>query len=506
VNDMVPRPRNGLSLCAGGGGLDMGLMLAEPGFHTRCFVEWEEYPRRAVIAAQRAGYFAPAPIWDDVTTFDGRPFRGAFDAVLAGYPCQPFSHAGQRRGADDERHLWPEVARIIREVEPEWVFLENVAGHVSLGAETVLRELWDMGWTPAAGLFSASETGAPHQRLRWFCVAYRDSDSDAGRLDSGRTGHGASQGEGECGERQRLRSGSGGGSDQLANPDGGHPGAERQQRGGEQRFQPEGGGTGASGYVGHPPRIGRGEGRAEHGVRSGRDTAPGSGGAMADACGAERKGKQPRQRDAGGRQEPDGHSALPRRTGIFPPGPGDAAAWADTLATAPYLAPATSLADCLAWARDMATALEGQDQAQAQSRLRGMAHGLAARSRALRLLGNGVVPLQAAYAWRTLAAAHGLGRVDLEAACGDAGADASEPVHGGSAMKPESAISAASLTGGHPADEKGDRQSSEPGVTATNPGRRSLAPMAAGNASATSASSSATALRSCRRLGGLTRW
>ena len=66
----------------------MGLMLAEPGFHTRCFVEWEEYPRATIIAAQRAGYFAPAPIWDDLRSFDAQPFRSAFDIILAGYPCQ----------------------------------------------------------------------------------------------------------------------------------------------------------------------------------------------------------------------------------------------------------------------------------------------------------------------------------------------------------------------------------------------------------------------------------
>jgi len=122
---MVPRPRNGLSLCAGGGGLDMGLMLAEPGFHTRCFVEWEEYPRATIIAAQRAGYFAPAPIWDDLTTFDAKPFAGAIDTLLAGYPCQPFSQAGKRLGADDPRHLWPHVARVIRELGDglRWVFL-----------------------------------------------------------------------------------------------------------------------------------------------------------------------------------------------------------------------------------------------------------------------------------------------------------------------------------------------------------------------------------------------
>ena len=103
-----------------------------------------------------------------------RVFRGAFDIVLAGYPCQPFSAAGKRAGADDPRHLWPEVARVITECRPEWVFLENVAGHVSLGLEIVLRELWAMGFTPAAGLFSAAEVGAPHQRLRIFIVAHTD--------------------------------------------------------------------------------------------------------------------------------------------------------------------------------------------------------------------------------------------------------------------------------------------------------------------------------------------
>jgi site-specific DNA-cytosine methylase len=121
--------------------LDLGIMLAEPGYHTRAFVELEDWPRSVLIAAQRAGYFAPAPIWDDLRSFDARPFRGAFDIVLAGYPCQPFSAAGKRGGADDPRHLWPEVARVIRECSPEWVFLENVAGHVTLGLETVLREL-----------------------------------------------------------------------------------------------------------------------------------------------------------------------------------------------------------------------------------------------------------------------------------------------------------------------------------------------------------------------------
>ncbi|WP_092892765.1 DNA cytosine methyltransferase [Roseicitreum antarcticum] len=151
--------------------------LAYRGIFKRRF--WGDYvrqlqtgPRAVLIAAQRAGYFAPAPIWDDLRTFDARFFRGAFDIVLAGYPCQPFSAAGKRGGADDPRHLWPEVARVIEECRPEWVLLENVAGHVTLGLEAVLRELWGMGYTPAAGLFSAAEVAAPHQRLRIFILAH----------------------------------------------------------------------------------------------------------------------------------------------------------------------------------------------------------------------------------------------------------------------------------------------------------------------------------------------
>lgn len=109
------RPRNGISLCGGAGGLDLGLSLAEPSFSTRCWVEIEEYPRDCIIAGQRAGYFAPAPIWTDLRTFDARPWAGRIDTLLAGYPCQPFSAAGKRLGEDDERHLWPEVARCARQ-------------------------------------------------------------------------------------------------------------------------------------------------------------------------------------------------------------------------------------------------------------------------------------------------------------------------------------------------------------------------------------------------------
>ena len=390
----IHRPQNGLSLCAGAGGLDMGLMLAEPDFHTRCFVEWDEHARERIIAAQRAGYFAPAPIWDDVTTFDGRPFRGAIDTILAGYPCQPFSHAGQRRGENDERHLWPDIARIIREIQPRWVFLENVAGHVSLGAETVLRELWDMGFTPATGLFSAEEVGAPHERLRWFCVAYKPSGGcgiGGDAAQPGRSGYADSR------------------DSDMADPNGWHTGPEREQRSGEQRFQPEGGRTGAGDVD-----------DASHCCRR-IHAGPGAiGGGAPDAGGAGRNNMaDPRQPGPQGREQPgspdqrdraaaSGSTAERGGLPLFPPGPGASADWSRVLQSAPHLAPSASARDLHTWARSLEA--DGREwwKAEAEPEFCRMVDGLAARTQPLKILGNGVVPLCAAYAWRELSRAHGL--------------------------------------------------------------------------------------------------
>jgi site-specific DNA-cytosine methylase len=457
------RPTNGLSLCAGAGGLDLGLMLAEPGFHTRVWVEFEDYPRQAIIAGQRAGYFAPAPIWNDLKTFDGRPYRRHIDTVLAGYPCQPFSAAGQRKGADDPRHLWPDVARVIREIEPEWVFLENVAGHISLGLESVLRELWDMGYTPAAGAFSAAETGATHERLRVFIVAHRSSerrqqdagspfgdeeaDGRAGRVerepdgdheperDGATLAHPAIQRAGKPDDaispepRQWSRPAFGGCGRRrdgtLDNPAGSRRDGEGIGPSADSEGRERLSGDGRAELV-NTPSLGGGEGQPEPSLRSGRDTVASTGGAMADARSAGPQRQQSADRDSGERQDAAGSSRSSRRTRLFPPGPADTQGWADALATAPDLAPAAGLADCLAWAGHLAQALEGPEQAQAQSRLCLMADGLAARSRALRLLGNGVHPLAAGYAWRSLANAHGLGPLDLEAGDREAGASATD--------------------------------------------------------------------------------
>lgn len=171
-----PEPLHGLSLCAGVGGLDLGLHLAEPGYRTVGFVERNAFAAAVLVARMADASLAPAPVWDDLRSFDGRPWRGRVHLVSAGYPCQPFSFSGHRKGEDDPRHLWPEVARIVREAGPEWCFFENVAGHLSLGFDVVAGDLQAMGYRVAACVLSAAEIGGSHIRDRLFILAHADRD------------------------------------------------------------------------------------------------------------------------------------------------------------------------------------------------------------------------------------------------------------------------------------------------------------------------------------------
>lgn len=166
-----------LSLASGGGGLDAGVALALSGqARTVCFVENEVTAARALVAGMEAQLLDDAPIWSDLKTFDGRGWRGLVEGIIGGYPCQPFSVAGRRRGAADPRHLWPYIADIIRAVEPRWCFFENVGGHLRLGFREVADELRGMGYRVAATLWRAEEVGAPHRRERLFILAVDDTD------------------------------------------------------------------------------------------------------------------------------------------------------------------------------------------------------------------------------------------------------------------------------------------------------------------------------------------
>lgn len=174
-----PNPRNdhelrGISLCAGVGGLDLGLHIAEPTYRTVCFVERNGFSASALVARMADACLAPAPVWDDLKSFDGRPWRGRVHILTAGYPCQPFTLSGLRKGENDPRHLWPDVARVTAEVAPEWVFFENVPGHLTLGLQDVTGDLQDLGYRVAARVVSAAEVGGSHTRERLFILAHAD--------------------------------------------------------------------------------------------------------------------------------------------------------------------------------------------------------------------------------------------------------------------------------------------------------------------------------------------
>jgi DNA (cytosine-5)-methyltransferase 1 len=168
---------NVLELFAGIGGLSLGLERA--GFHVVGQVEISPFSR-AVLTR----HWPEVPKHDDVRTAIDWWFsepRPPVHCVAGGYPCQPESLAGARRGTDDERWLWPEFARIVARLRPRLVIGENVMGHRTSGLRFVLRDLERLGYTARAGVVAASEVGAPHRRQRIFVIAADTDLADAGR-------------------------------------------------------------------------------------------------------------------------------------------------------------------------------------------------------------------------------------------------------------------------------------------------------------------------------------
>jgi DNA (cytosine-5)-methyltransferase 1 len=150
--------------------MDLGLHLAIPDYRTIVYVEKERFCQDILIARMADGLLDPAPIWDDVRTFNGRQWAGLTDIIHAGYPCQPFSSAGKRLGIKDLRFIWPQIRSIVAATSPEWVFFENVARHLRLGFDVVAKDLVAMGYRIVVGIFSAAEVGAPHLRKRLFIL------------------------------------------------------------------------------------------------------------------------------------------------------------------------------------------------------------------------------------------------------------------------------------------------------------------------------------------------
>jgi len=169
-----------LDLFSGIGGFSLGLERA--GMETVAFCEIEEYPCSILKK-----HWPDVPIFNDVKELHAKDLPGAVDLICGGYPCQPFSVAGKRRGEDDDRHLWPEIVRIIRELDattgkPYWCIFENVAGHVSLGLDTVLSDLENEGYTCWPFIIPACSVNAPHRRDRVWIVAYSGLRRREGRI------------------------------------------------------------------------------------------------------------------------------------------------------------------------------------------------------------------------------------------------------------------------------------------------------------------------------------
>ena len=175
---------NELALFAGAGGGILGGHLL--GWRTVCAVEIEPYPASVLLARQNDGILPPFPVWDNVCTFDGRPWRGIVDVVSGGFPCQDISLAGKGAGITGERSgLWSEMARIIGEVRPRFVFVENSPALITRGLGTVLGDLAALGYDCRWTVLGAADVGAPHQRDRLWIVAHASDGirrQDAGCL------------------------------------------------------------------------------------------------------------------------------------------------------------------------------------------------------------------------------------------------------------------------------------------------------------------------------------
>ena len=160
---------NELALFAGAGGGILGGKLL--GWRTVCAVEWEPYPASVLCARQNDRLLPPFPIWDDVQTFDGKPWRGIVDVVSGGFPCQDISAAGKGAGIDGERSgMWKHMARVVSEVRPRYVFVENSPMLVTRGLERVLGDLTALGYDTKWTVMGAADVGANHQRDRIWIV------------------------------------------------------------------------------------------------------------------------------------------------------------------------------------------------------------------------------------------------------------------------------------------------------------------------------------------------
>lgn len=307
--------------------------------------------------------------------------------VTAGFPCQPWSAAGQGRGFDDDRWIWPDIARIVRDVGPQFVFLENVPGLlVRGGLGAVLGDLAEMGFDAEWGVLSAADAGASQLRERVYVLAFahgsqrRQDDERGGRAGEGSDGQRQAAGRLGVGGPPLANAGSAGHGEEPGGVQGDALRRPRTLNG----HQPDGGGEAlADSDDSRQPRppVLDGQPRRSDGSHIGRNGS----GVLVDANGARREGE--RSEPASATVADAGRAG--RHLGIFPPGPDDLGSWAEVLAVDPSLEPSLRRV-----ADGPAGGVDGYDDPT--------------RTDQLRALGNGVVPLAGALALCLLAARAGV--------------------------------------------------------------------------------------------------
>jgi len=336
--------RNVLSVTSGIGGIELALHAALAGrTRTVCYVENELGVASILAARMEDGSLDPAPIWSDLRTFDPEPWRGKVDILAGGFPCQPHSVAGSQLGADDPRELSGEVLRIADGLGLPDLFLENVPGILRFYWESIRPELREMGYEIEEGLFTASETGAPHRRERLFILAHAE---EYGVQEPRPT----NQPKGKHASTTPISNG-----EALAH-------AERNDawRGGYE--------------LGGTPPANQGTGNQRQRLR------PDSGDGDYELAHAAERLIQEQGRKSEGRAglASTGQELAEPRLPLYPPGPNDHAGWAYLLSVMPQVEPT--------FCRDADGAPTGVD-------------------RRLRAIGNGVVPAVAARAYIQLSEA-----------------------------------------------------------------------------------------------------
>ena len=261
---------NELALFAGAGGGILGGHLL--GWRTVCAVEWEPYAASVLAARQNDGLLPPFPIWDDVQTFDGRPWRGSVDVVSGGFPCQDISVAGKGAGIDGKRSgMGGHMARIVGEVRPRYVFVENSPALLTRGLGRVLGDLAALGYDCRWTVLGAADVGAPHQRDRFWLVG---ADSDRVRLNRQRNSEEGQQ----LGSRRSARGESASLCGEMAHAD------SAQLQGNEcpQRIKSEHVDIGSAGWWATEPDVGR----VAHGVAARVDRLKAIGNGQVPLCAA----------------------------------------------------------------------------------------------------------------------------------------------------------------------------------------------------------------------------